>query len=181
MGINDWIYNQGYPSYNITAQNIGGGQVSFVVNQTQSDPSVSYFEMPVPVRVHGASGQLLDLVLDNTVNGQTILKNVPFNITSFEFDPDKHLISKNNTVTLSTNSFVLENAILVYPNPVNDELHIQIPNSIGLEKVVVYNNLGQKVAEGNQLSLSITNVATGILFVDIVTTEGTYHKKIIKK
>ncbi len=178
---NDWIYNQGYPSYNITAQNIGGGQVSFVVNQTQSDPSVSYFEMPVPVRVHGASGQLLDLVLDNTVNGQTILKNVPFNITSFEFDPDKHLISKNNTVTLSTNSFVLENAILVYPNPVNDELHIQIPNSIGLEKVVVYNNLGQKVAEGNQLSLSITNVATGILFVDIVTTEGTYHKKIIKK
>ena len=178
---NDWIYNQGYPSYNITAQNIGGGQVSFVVNQTQSDASVSYFEMPVPVRVHGAAGQQLDLVLDNTTNGQTILKNVPFNITSFEFDPDKHLISKNNTVTLSTNSFVLENAILVYPNPVNDELHIQIPNSIGLEKVIVYNNLGQKVAEGNQLALSITNVATGILFVDIVTTEGTYHKKIIKK
>ena len=178
---NDWIYNEGYPTYQITAQNIGGGQVSFVVNQTQSDASVSYFEMPVPVRVFGSSGQQLDLVLDNTTNGQTIIKNVPFNITSFEFDPNKHLISKNNTVTLSTNSFVLENAISVYPNPVNDELHIQLPNSVGLERVVVYNNLGQKVAEGNQLSLSIVNVATGVLFVEIATTEGIYHKKIIKK
>ncbi len=178
---NDWIYNQGYPSYAITAQNIGGGQVSFVVNQTQSDASVSYFEMPVPVRVYGASGQQLDLVLDNTVNGQTIIKNVPFNITSFEFDPDKHLISKNNTVTLSTNSFELENAISVYPNPVNDILNIQMPISIGFEKVIVFNSLGQKVAEGNELSISIGNLTSGVLFLEIVTSEGTFHKKIIKK
>ena len=177
----DWIYNQGYPSYNITAQNIGGGQVSFVVNQTQSDASVSYFEMPVPVRVHGASGQQLDLVLENTTNGQTILKNVPFNITSFEFDPDKHLISKNNTVTLSTTSFELENAISVSPNPVNDELYVQLPTSVGLEKVTVFNSLGQKVAASNSLTLSVATVATGVLIVEIVTTEGTYHKKIIKK
>lgn len=178
---NDWLYNQGYPSYNITAENIGGGQVSFVVNQTQSDASVSFFEMPVPVRVFGAAGQQLDLVLENTTNNQTILKNVPFNITSFQFDPDKHLISKNNTVTLSTNSFELENAITLYPNPVNDELHIQLPTSIGLEKVTVFNNLGQKVAESNSLTLSIATLATGVLFVEISTTLGTYHKKIIKK
>ena len=178
---NDWIYNQGYPSYNIIAQNIGGGQASFVVNQTQSDASVSYFEMPVPVRVYGASGQQMDLVLENTTNGQTILKNVPFNITSFEFDPDKHLISKNNTVTLSTNSFELENAISISPNPVNDQLHIQLPTSIDLEKVTVFNSLGQKVAESNSTTLSIAEVATGVLFVEIATTSGTYHKKIIKK
>ena len=152
-----------------------------MVNQTQSDASVSYFEMPIPVRVHGAAGQQLDLVLDNTTNNQTILKNVPFNITSFQFDPDRHLISKNNTVTLSTNSFELENAISVYPNPVNDELHIQIPTSVGLEKVTVFNSLGQKVAESNSLTLSVATVATGVLFVEITTTSGTYHKKIIKK
>jgi len=45
---NDWIYNQGYPSYTITAQNWGPGQARVVVNQTQTDASVSYFEMPVP-------------------------------------------------------------------------------------------------------------------------------------
>ena len=178
---NDWIYNQGYPSYNITAQNIGGGQVSFVVNQTQSDASVTYFEMPVPVRVFGTSGQQMDLVLDNTTNGQTILKNVPFNITSFQLDPDKHIISKNNTVTLSTNSFELENAISISPNPVNDELHIQLPTSVDIEKVTVFNSLGQKVAESNSTTLSVAEVASGVLFVEITTTSGTYHKKIIKK
>ncbi len=178
---NDWIYNQGYPSYNITAQNIGAGQASFVVNQTQSDASVSFFEMPVPVRVFGASGQQLDLVLNNTINGETILKSVPFAITSFVFDPDRHLISKNNTVTLSNTSFELENAILVYPNPVIDELHIQIPNSEVLEKVIVFNSLGQKVAEDSTQIISLSTVATGVLFVEITTANGIFHKKIIKK
>jgi len=177
----DWIYDQGYPSYTITAQNIGGGQTSFVVNQTQSDASVSFFEMPVPVRVFGSSGQQMDLVLDNTVNNQTIVKNVPFNVVSFQIDPDKHIISKNNVATLSTNSFVLENAVAVYPNPVNDALHIQLPNSVELENVTVYNSLGQKVAEGNNLTISVDGVAAGVLFVEIVTTQGTIHKKIIKK
>ena len=178
---NDWIFNQGYPSYSIIAQNIGGGQASFEVTQTQSDASVSFFEMPVPVRVFGSGGQQLDLVLNNITNGETIIKNVPFSITSLEFDPDKHLISSNNATTLSNNSFELENAITVYPNPVSDELHIQMPNTVGLEKVVVFNNLGQKVAEGNNLVLSISSLATGVLFLEITTTEGTFHKKIIKK
>jgi hypothetical protein len=177
----DWVYNQGYPIYNITAQNIGGGQASFVINQTQSDPSVSYFEMPVPVRVLGSSGQVLDLILNNTFNGETIVQNVPFTITSIQFDPNKHLISKNNTATLSANSFQLENAIKVYPNPVNDELYIQLPNGIQLEKVIVYNNLGQKVMEGNAPEMSLATLSTGVLFIEIITTEGTYHKKIIKK
>ncbi|MES2746899.1 MAG: M1 family aminopeptidase [Bacteroidota bacterium] len=178
---NDWIYNEGYPIYNITAQNIEGGQVSFVVNQTQSDASVTYFEMPVPVRVFGTGGQQMDLVLENTFNDQTIVKNVPFNITSLEFDPNKHLISKNSTVTLSNHSFELENAIVVYPNPVIDELHVQIPTSVTLEKVIVYNSLGQKVAEGNNPTISIATVSSGVLFVEITTAQGTFHKKIIKK
>jgi aminopeptidase N len=104
---NDWIYNQGYPTYTITAQNWGAGQAKFTVNQTQSDASVSYFEMPIPVRVFGASGQQADLVLDNTFNGEVILKNVPFPITSVVFDPDRHLISANSTVTLGNQIFDL--------------------------------------------------------------------------
>jgi len=177
----DWIYNQGYPSYTIIAQNICGGQASFTVNQTQSDPSVSFFEMPVPVRVFGSSGQELDLVLDNTVNGQIIVKNVPFIITSFQIDPDKHLITKNNVTTLSTSSFELQSAVTVSPNPVNDEVNIQLPNMLQLEKVTIFNALGQKVAEGTSTSISVADVASGVLIVEIATAEGTIHKKIIKK
>ena len=54
---NDWLYNQGYPTYDIVSQNWGAGQVKITVNQTQSHSSVSFFEMPLQIRLFG-SGRL---------------------------------------------------------------------------------------------------------------------------
>ncbi|MCF6129311.1 T9SS type A sorting domain-containing protein [Flavobacterium sp. AS60] len=179
---NDWIYNQGYPTYTITAQNWGAGQARFVINQTQSDASVSYFEMPVPVRIFGAGGQQADIVLNNTVNGEVIITSVPFSITSVEFDPKRHLIAgASSSVTLGNQNFDLDNAVSIYPNPGSDLVHIQMPITSTLEKVIVYNNLGQKVLENSNLDFSVNSLSTGVHYVDIQTTEGTYHKKFIKK
>jgi aminopeptidase N len=178
---NDWVYNQGYPSYTITAQNWGAGQVKFIVNQTQSDASVNYFEMPIPIRVFGASGQQADLVLDNSFNGEELIKSVPFPITSAEFDPDRHLISGNSSVTLENQNFDLKNAITIYPNPSSDIIHIQMPTSTILEKVIIYNNLGQKVMVSNLLNFSVTSLSSGVHYLDIQTSDGIFHKKFIKK
>ncbi|WP_291130738.1 M1 family aminopeptidase [Flavobacterium sp. UBA7682] len=177
----DWIYNQGYPIYTITAQNWGEGQAKFVINQTQSDPSVTYFEMPVPVRVYGALGEQADLVLNNTFDGEEIIANVPFAITGVEFDPEKHIISKNNTASLGNEVFDLANAIVLYPNPSAEVLHIQMPTSLVLEKAVIYNSLGQKVSESNTLDFFVSNLSSGVHYLQIQTMEGTYHKKFIKK
>lgn len=177
----DWVYNEGYPIYTITAQNIGGGQASFLVSQTQSHPSVSFFEMPVPVRVFGSGGQQLDLVLENTSNNQTIIRNVPFAITGLVFDPDRHLISNNSTATLSNNAFELEQAISIYPNPVTEVVHIRLPNTVSLERTAVFNSLGQMVASGDTAEISLDHVSPGVFFVEIVTDAGTFHKKIVKK
>lgn len=178
---NDWIYNQGYPIYTITAQNWGEGQAKFVISQSQSDPSVSYFEMPVPVRVYGALGEQADLVLNNTFDGEEIIANVPFAITGVEFDPEKHIISKNNTVSLGNEVFDFANAIVLYPNPSAEVLHIQMPTSLVFEKAVIYNSLGQKVSESNTLDFSVSNLSSGVHYLQIQTIEGTYHKKFIKK
>ena len=178
---NDWIYNQGYPTYTITGQNWGTGQAKFTVNQTQSDASVSYFEMPVPVRIYGAGGQQADLVLNNTLDGEEILKAVPFPVVSVEFDPERHLISANSTVTLGNQNFDLEKAIAIYPNPSSDILHIQMPNTTSVEKVIIYNNLGQKIMENSSLDFSITTLSAGVHYIDIQTVDGTFHKKFIKK
>ncbi|MGL2965301.1 M1 family aminopeptidase [Flavobacterium sp. XGLA_31] len=177
----DWIYNQGYPTYTITAQNWGAGQAKFIVNQTQSDPSVSYFEMPVPVRVFGAGGEQADLVLNNTYDGEEFIMNVPFAITSVQFDPEKHLISKNSTTTLGSQQFDLDKAIQLYPNPAADLVHLQMPTALALEKVIVYNHLGQIVLESITPDFQINSLASGVHYVDIQTTEGVFHKKFIKK
>lgn len=178
---NDWIYRQGYPSYTITAQNIAGGQARFVVNQTQSHFSVTYFEMPVPVRIFGAGGQQADIVLNNTTNAQVIIQAVPFPITSISFDPDKHLISKNNSVTLDTKKFDLESSVEIYPNPASEVLNIKLPTIAALQKVIIYNSVGQKVLEANSGTIAIEALATGVYPITIETSEGTIHKKFIKK
>ncbi len=178
---NDWVYNQGYPTYNITAQNWGSGQARFVINQTQSHASVSFFEMPVPVRVFGSNGETVDLILNNNVNGQEFIVNVPFAITNVQFDPEYHLISRNSNATLSSEVFSLEQAIALYPNPSTAELHLQMPDNVVLEKVTVYNSLGQKVLENANLDFEISSLSAGVHYLSIQTSEGTFHKKFIKK
>ena len=177
---NDWVYHQGYPTYTISAQNIEGGQAKFIINQTQSDPSVSFFEMPVPIRAFGTGGQQLDLVLNNTVNGETFTENVPFAITSITFDPNKNIISKRNTVTLGQKSFEL-NAIRLSLDSVANILSLEIPNGIEIEKSVIYNMAGQKIKETSSTSTwDVSSLPSGVYFINVVTNSGKKKFKFVK-
>jgi hypothetical protein len=98
-----------------------------------------------------------------------------------QFDPKKDIISNNNLVTLSNNTFELDQTIEVYPNPVLDQLHIQIPSNFIVEKISIFNNIGQLVQESAIPDFSIATLSAGILYARIQTSQGTYHKKIIKK
>lgn len=178
---NDWIYGQGYPSYTIQVQNIAAGQVKLTVNQTQSHPSVSYFEMPVPVRVFGNGGEQLDLILNNTANNQEFIESVPFTVTNVTFDPDKHIISNNNTISLSTEQFEMAQDLKLYPNPASDLLMLSVPKDLKIKEVIFYNTLGQKVKESNETSWNIASFASGVYFVKIATNSGIKQFRFIKE
>ena len=125
---------QGYPTYTITAQNWGAGQAK---NYSKSNTVACvsfFFEMPLQIRLTSAGGINHDVVVNNTVNNQEFVVPVPFVVAGVTFDPNKHIISKNNVVTLANESFELEQTISVYPNPANDELHIMMPTTTQLEK-----------------------------------------------
>ena len=178
---NDWVYNQGYPTYSITAQNWGSGQVRFVINQSQSDASVSFFEMPVPIRVFGANGEQQDFILENTTNGQVFIENVAFSVVDIEFDPNANLISRNSTTNLASEVFTTEKAIVLYPNPTKDIFYIQKPTSTEVQSVTIFNSLGQMVQESFSTEMNVSALPTGIYAVTIKTSEGIFHKKIIKE
>jgi aminopeptidase N len=178
---NDWIYNQGYPTYSITAQNWGAGQAKITVNQSQSDSSVDFFEMPLQIRFSDVDGVTHDVVVNNISNNQEFIVAVPFVVTGVTFDPNKHIISKNNVATLASNSFDLEQTISVYPNPANDELHIMMPTSVQLEKVEIFNTLGQLIGQKTGHDFSISELASGMHLLKITTSEGVIHKNFIKK
>ena len=65
---NDWVYKQGYPTYTIAVQNFGAGQAKITVNQTQSSATVSFFEMPIDIKITGAGGLSQTIRLENTTN-----------------------------------------------------------------------------------------------------------------
>lgn len=179
--LNDWLYNQGYPSYDIVAQNWGAGQAKITVNQTQSHASVSFFEMPLQIRLSGSSGQTHDVVVENTTNAQEFIVSVPFVVTGVTFDPNKHIISNENTETLGNETFDSNNAVSVYPVPAENELTIQFPTNFKLIKVEIYNSLGQLMATDNKNTINTSQLSSGVHFLKIETSEGVFHKNFIKK
>lgn len=125
----DWYTGQGYPSYQIFwSQGVDNG-VNFTVFQQQSHPAVSYFELPLPLRLKGAN-QTLDVVLDHTFDGQTFHIPVDFNVETVDFDPDLWLISRNNTVSsvsAADETGALLPVLKIAPNPVeNRQIQLQI-------------------------------------------------------
>lgn len=178
----DWVYNEGYPSYTVTAQNWGQGQAKITVSQTQSHPSVSYFEMLVPIRLFGAGGQVYDAVVDNTVNGEEFIIPVPFTVTDVQFDPESNLISANNQAVLGSDNFTADAVITLYPNPASGVLQAQMPESTTIENAVIYNALGQTVMEtAQQTSWNVAELATGIYHITLLTSDGKRQLKFVKE
>lgn len=179
---NDWIYNQGHPSYKVEWYQPNAKNIRFKINQTQSHNSVSFFEAEVPIRLKGTNGEVLNIIVDNTINGQTFTKNVPFKVTTLEVDPDFHLISKNNTSTLGVKYSFLEepNEVIMYPNPVTNILKIK--NSNYVKNYTIYNTLGGEILKTSNNRIDFSNFSFGIYYIKVQTeSEGFYYKSVIKR
>ncbi|MBC7643097.1 MAG: T9SS type A sorting domain-containing protein [Flavobacterium sp.] len=180
---NDWVYGQGYPTYTIAVANFGAGQARITVNQTQSSPTVSYFEMPLDIKIIGAGGLTQTIRVDNTSNGQQFLVPVNFVVTGATFDPEKNIIAKSNPIIISTlaiENYNLQQTTALFPNPASDLLNVQMSNENVLENVIIYNLLGQKVIESNSRTIQIENLTNGVYNVFIKTRDGSANKKFIK-
>lgn len=159
---NDWIYGEGYPTYQIRwTQNATSKKLTFRVAQTRSSSTVSFFEMPLPIKVSGAGGQTAYLVLDNTFNNQYFTNDVNFDVTSVTFNYDKQIVTKGSTVTKDNTLAVddaKQKAINVYPNPAKSVIKIS-----GLEKSAdfeIYASDGRLVRKGKTEADSEINIST---------------------
>jgi len=178
---NDWIYGEGYPSFAIRWNPGNGEKINVKISQTQSHPSVSYFEVPVPLRLKGTQGETLDIVLNNTSNDQTFQPSVPFTVQSIQYDPEHDIISRNNQVVLGTDDLFLDQQVLFYPNPTSDFINLHKPASLNIERVRIYNTLGQLLySEKYSETVNVTKFAKGVLFFQVETSEGVINKTIVK-
>ncbi len=89
-----------------------------------------------------------------------------------------------DTTTLSTPNFDNNsNNMLVYPNPTNSVINIELRNGEVANRISIFSYTGQKVNEVSGMnSVNLENLNKGIYFVRIEGSNGSnYVKKIIKK
>lgn len=177
----DWIYKQGYPSYQVTYTQDASHSASITINQTQSDESVSFFELPVPLKCWG-SGKNTLLVLDNTFSGQVFQVNPGFAIDSIQFDPDYRIISKDNHVALGINELPAGKDFTLGPNPCNDRLRAS--HNLGQVLAVnMYDMTGKKqptrILENSASLLLIDtgSLQNGIYILQVETPELSFSRK----
>ena len=180
----DWFIGKGYPSYEVSwFQNEETKVVNFLVNQIQSDPSVSFFELPLPVKVSDEQGDAQIIRLEIGNNRQSFTGYIPFKITHVEIDPEHQLISTNNIVKNGVDQEILNTSISLFPNPAKNFINIQNTGEAIVEKVSIFNMLGKLVLEEtNPISaIDLKPLSFGIHLVKIETSLGTLHKTILKE
>jgi uncharacterized delta-60 repeat protein len=92
-----------------------------------------------------------------------------------------YLIKLHTEASLSTTSFDAANAFVIYPNPVQDVLHLQSNNFTTIKAVKIYDLQGKVVLQDTNDTINVSNLAKGLYIVKIVTEEGEVTKKFIKE
>ncbi|AXT18630.1 T9SS C-terminal target domain-containing protein [Flavobacteriaceae bacterium AU392] len=82
------------------------------------------------------------------------------------------------STTLSINDFELENFVM-YPNPTSDIINIELNQGSILEKVNIYNTLGQMLQTQTINRVDLSKLTSGNYYVEVITDKGKTTKQII--
>ena len=175
----DWYYGEGYPTYRLTYYGDLGKQ-KLRISQTQSNSSVDFFEMHIPVRVW-KDGKYTDLRLYNTTQNQefTIAESA---VDKIEFDPDKWLLAKSDIVNPVLHISLLADIQIIAENKYGS-LRILLPDYSEKGKLRIVDLTG-RVVKNYDLSesdsrIAINGLKSGIYLVEVVTSERQKTEKVL--
>jgi aminopeptidase N len=141
----DWFTGEGFPSYQVTWSQ-SGSNVTYTVSQTQSHPSVSFFEMSIPIQFKNASRDTI-IRVSNTFSGQSFSASIPFTVDSVIFDPDFQIISGNNTVGAIAEHPGFS-GLRLFPNPASKILTVTAEHFVANLEYEIYMSDGRLANKG---------------------------------
>ncbi len=94
--------------------------------------------------------------------------------------PNVHLIlTATGNPTLGVEDFE-KSTIIVFPNPVKDILSIQLTDNEILQSVEILNISGSRVTISNENTINVSQLQSGIYFVNVKTSDNNFLQKFIK-
>ncbi|TXE15716.1 T9SS type A sorting domain-containing protein [Psychroserpens burtonensis] len=122
-------------------------------------------------------GDTFTILTAGTVSGTFATTNLPTGYTwSVNYSATEVILEVAST--LSSQDFDVLSFSL-YPNPAKDQFTIQLDLASKLEKVNIYNMLGQVVLTTKVTNIDSSNLASGSYFVEVITSKGKTTKKLI--
>ena len=121
------------------------------------------------------------LILDHKENQESFTESINFNVAEVQINPEFDSISKDNVVVLGIDKNILDDAVVLYPNPVSTILNIKKPDTITVDHIRIYNVLGQPVyISGWTHTIDLSALPSGLFFVELQTIIGNINKSLLK-
>ncbi|MFK5891219.1 MAG: T9SS type A sorting domain-containing protein [Flavobacteriaceae bacterium] len=118
----------------------------------------------------GGNSGLAEIIVDDVAYASTNWTNVDAGITF------------STAGTLGVEEAILNSKIVVYPNPTQGLLNVQLSSEYTIENLSIYSVMGKQLKFYNSVQrvIDLHNLSKGVYFIRIKTDKGTLTKKIIK-
>lgn len=179
----EWVYGEGYPSFDIEWSK-NGNSVDMKVVQTTSDISVPFFHIPVPIQVGSTFGDTT-LIIDAAYSGEQFHFDLAFKPEFINIDPEIKIISGNNRTLEDLPPGSIEDLIAVFPNPNTGKIEVFAKrNSLKMVAFSVLDYGGKRLYSGRfqdgfREIIDLSSFSNGLYVLEIETDQGWFHKKII--
>jgi len=177
----EWYYGSGFPTYRLEWES-SGSEIEIIISQTVSDPSVTFFHVPVPILLIGENNDTT-VIADPSFSGEVFSFNPGFRVEQVVFDPELWIISKDNIVVEkeNPNSEQLE----VYPNPGNQIFTIRSKTTdLYAKSLKIVDRLGKEIYSMDYTdniskhTVDLSGRPAGVYFFRIETENGEVVKKV---
>lgn len=131
-------------------------QIATTITSTATDERLESFDMDL-----SGDGDTIALGLLNKSNPTSL-----------------HVRVYDLTKAASLNEYVSNN-FKIFPNPAKNVLNITLEDNLKLERADIYNNLGQIIRTSYTSVVDISDISSGMYFVEVTTNHGKATKKLI--
>jgi len=159
--------------------------MNFQILQTQSDASVDFFQMTVPVRI--ANGNVdTTIYLKHDFSGQTFYVPIYFRAAVVQLDPENHIL-KGNSIVGFISFLNSDKNLLLAPNPVKDFCRVYLQNDFYFSDIELFTIKGERVKKlqagyySNFIEFDLSDLAKGNYLLKLKTENEIFTNLIIKQ
>jgi hypothetical protein len=178
---------QGFPIYEITwSKNSTGVDLNII--QKTSHSSVSFYDLPLLVRIKGEDNQVIDLILRPSKNEESFDIQTDFEVKSVEFNPEFDIICRSTVKNIITNSVetFFDSPFVITPNPVSNFLNVISDRMDKNDQYQIYDMTGNEALSGKIINeqnqkIDVSNLKQGAYIIRISSEKNkALYKRWIK-